>query len=68
MYSGTVTVSGLVVFKVKKIGSETRVGKIGESLLNIKEEISPLQIQIRKFVKWMAVIEIIIFLMICIFS
>ncbi|PRB06097.1 haloacid dehalogenase [Chryseobacterium sp. MYb7] len=68
VYSGTVTVSGLAVFKVEKIGSETRVGKIGESILNIKEEISPLQIQIRKFVKWMAVIGIIIFLMVCIFS
>ena len=68
VYSGTVTVSGLAVFKVKKIGSETRVGKIGESILNIKEEISPLQIQIRKFVKWMAVVGIVIFLMVCIFS
>lgn len=68
VYSGTVTVSGLAVFKVKKIGSETRVGKIGESILNIKEEISPLQFQIRKFVKWMAVIGGIIFLMVCIFS
>ena len=68
VYSGTVTVSGLAVFKVNKIGKETRVGKIGESILNIKEEISPLQIQIRKFVKWMAVIGIVIFLMVCIFS
>lgn len=68
VYSGTVTVSGLAVFKVQKIGKETRVGKIGESILNIKEEISPLQIQIRKFVKWMAVIGIVIFLMVCIFS
>lgn len=68
VYSGTVTVSGLAVFEVQKIGSETRVGKIGQSILNIKEEISPLQIQIRKFVKWMAVIGIIIFFMVCIFS
>lgn len=68
VYSGTITVSGLAVFEVQKIGSETRVGKIGQSILNIKEEISPLQIQIRKFVKWMAVIGIIIFLMVCIFS
>ncbi|WP_426482996.1 cation-translocating P-type ATPase [Chryseobacterium sp. R2ACT005] len=68
VYSGTVTVSGLAVFKVQKIGKETRVGKIGESILNIKEEISPLQIQIRKFVKWMAVVGIVIFLMVCIFS
>lgn len=68
VFGGTVTVSGLAVFKVNKIGKETRVGKIGESILNIKEEISPLQMQIRKFVKWMAVIGIVIFLMVCIFS
>lgn len=68
VFSGTVTVSGLAVFKVKKIGKETRMGAIGESILTIKEEISPLQIQIRKFVKTMAVIGIIVFLMVCTFS
>lgn len=68
VYSGTITVSGLAVFQVERIGKETKVGKIGESILNIKEETSPLQIQIRNFVKGMAVIGIIIFLAVCIFS
>lgn len=67
VYSGTIAVSGLAVFEVEKIGKETRVGKIGESILNIKEESSPLQIQIRNFVKLMAVVGILIFLMVCIF-
>lgn len=68
VYSGTITVSGLAVFEVENIGKETRVGKIGQSILNIKTEISPLQLQIRNFVKGMAVIGIIIFLAVCIFS
>ncbi|WP_374460935.1 cation-translocating P-type ATPase [Chryseobacterium taeanense] len=68
VYSGTITVSGLAVFEVERIGKETRVGKIGESILNIKEEISPLQLQIRNFVKGMAIVGLIIFLAVCVFS
>ncbi|MCC6290367.1 MAG: cation-translocating P-type ATPase [Chitinophagaceae bacterium] len=68
VYSGTITVSGLAVFKVEKIGKQTRIGNIGESILTIKEESSPLQIQIRSFVKLMAIIGIIVFLMICVIS
>lgn len=68
VYSGTITVSGLAVFEVESIGKETKVGKIGQSILNIKTEISPLQLQIRNFVKGMAVIGVIIFLAVCIFS
>lgn len=65
VYSGTVSVSGLAVFEVKKVGKETRLGKIGSSLSDIKEETSPLQLQIRKFVKTMAIIGIVIFLLVC---
>lgn len=68
VYSGTITVSGLAVFQVQKIGKETRVGRIGESMRTIKEEISPLQIQIQKFVKAMAIVGIVIFLLVCLFS
>lgn len=68
IFSGTITVSGLAVYRVERIGRETRVGKIGQSMINIKEEESPLQIQIRKFVKGMAIIGIIIFLAVCTFS
>ncbi|HEY8387737.1 MAG TPA: cation-translocating P-type ATPase, partial [Parasegetibacter sp.] len=41
---------------------------IGTSIADIKQEESPLQIQIRKFVKRMAVVGIIIFLLVCIVS
>ena len=68
VYSGTLVVSGLAVFKVEKIGAETKLGKIGKSIHDIKEERSPLQIQIARFVKWMAVIGIIVFLMVWAYS
>ena len=60
VFSGTLTVSGLAVFEVEKIGKETKLGKIGDSLQNIKEEKSPLQIQIEKFVKNMTIIGIVV--------
>lgn len=68
VYSGTVAVSGLAVFEVNAVGANTRLGKIGESVMGMEQEISPLQLQIVKFVKTMAVIGIIIFLMVCIVS
>src|SRR5690606_16166434 len=68
VYSGSLTVSGLAVFKVEKICSETKLGKIGQSIQDITGEQSPLQIQITKFVKWMAVIGIVVFVMVWIYS
>ncbi|MBW8360541.1 MAG: cation-translocating P-type ATPase [Weeksellaceae bacterium] len=65
VYSGTLTVSGLAVFKVEATGKTTRLGKIGESIIGIKDEKSPLQLQIEKFVKSMAIIGIIVFLLVC---
>lgn len=65
VYSGTLSVSGLAVFKVEAIGAETRIGRIGKSIAEIKTEASPLQVQIRKFVKAMAFIGIAIFLLVC---
>jgi Ca2+-transporting ATPase len=46
VYSGTLVVSGLAVFEVENIGAKTKLGTIGQSIQNIKEEISPLQLQI----------------------
>src|SRR5690554_1861764 len=68
VYSGTLVVSGLAVFNVEKIGAETKLGKISQSIQDIKEVHSPLQIQITKFVKVMAVIGIIVFLMVWAYS
>lgn len=68
VYSGTLVVSGLAVVKVENIGSRSRIGKIGTSLRQIQEEISPLQQQITRFVKAMAIVGLIIFIMICVYS
>lgn len=68
VYSGTLVISGLAVFEVENIGAKTKLGKIGQSIQSIKEELSPLQLQITKFVKWMAVIGIAVFLMVWAYS
>ena len=68
IYSGTLTVSGLAIFEVTAIGAGTKLGKIGTSILSIKKEKSPLQLQIEKFVKGMAIIGIIVFVMVCGFN
>lgn len=68
VYSGTLVVSGMAVIKVKKIGGETKLGKIGQSIDEIKEASSPLHTQITKFVKWMAVIGIAVFILVWGFS
>ena len=68
VYSGTLAVSGLAVFEVEKIGPETQLGKIGQSIHSINEERSPLYLQINRFVKNMAIFGTLIFLMVCIYS
>ena len=65
VYNGTSTVSGLAVFEVEHIGKETKLGKIGESISAIKDEKSPLQKQIEQFLKYMAIIGIVVFLLVC---
>jgi Ca2+-transporting ATPase len=61
VFSGTVVASGLAVYKVEKTGGATRIGKLGTSMRDIKEEPTPLQLQIKKFVKGMALIGIFFF-------
>jgi len=64
VFSGTLASSGLAVFKVEKTGTSTRVGQIGKSIADIKEEPTPLQKQIEAFVKGMALIGILVFLLV----
>lgn len=68
VYSGTLVVSGLAVFRVELIGGQTKLGRIGQSIHEIKEEFSPLHTQITKFVKWMAAIGGTVFLIVWGFS
>jgi Ca2+-transporting ATPase len=64
VYQGTIVAGGLAVAKVTAIGNLTRLGQIGASLQNIKEEKTPLQLQIKNFVRKMVFLGIIIFLMV----
>ncbi len=64
IFQGTSVASGLAIATITAIGSETKLGKIGKSLENIKEEKTPLEIQIGNFVKKMAIAGGIIFLIV----
>ncbi|AXG72815.1 cation-translocating P-type ATPase [Flavobacterium arcticum] len=61
IFQGTIVTGGLAIAKVTAIGSSTKLGKIGESLDSIKEEKTPLEIQIAHFVKIMVIIGAIVF-------
>ncbi len=64
IFQGTNVASGLAIATITAIGSETKLGKIGKSLESIKEEKTPLEIQIGNFVKKMAIAGGIIFLIV----
>jgi len=64
VFQGTLVISGLAVCKVVAIGKNTEVGRIGKHLEEIKPGISPLQEQIASFVRKMAIIGVVIFVLI----
>lgn len=63
-FAGTLVSSGLAVLEVTHIGNETQLGKIGKSLEQIKEEKTPLELQVANFVKWMAIAGAVVFLIV----
>ena len=64
VYQGTLVVGGLAICRVTAIGIKTELGKIGKSLEEVDEAPSPLQIQIKGFVKKMAIVGVIVFLIV----
>ena len=64
IFSGTTVASGLAIATIAAIGNATRLGKIGKSLENIKEEKTPLELQINNFVKKMAIAGAVVFLIV----
>ena len=64
VFSGTTVVSGLAIFKVIEIGNQTRLGKIGSSLATIKEEKTPLELQIGNFIKKMVFAGALVFILV----
>lgn len=68
IYQGTAVARGLAIATVTAIGNETKLGKIGKSLENIKEEKTPLELQIGNFVKKMAIAGTIVFVIVWIIN
>ncbi len=64
IFSGTIVASGLAITEITAIGNETKLGTIGKSLESISEEKTPLEIQVSNFVKWMAIVGAIVFVLV----
>ena len=64
IYSGTTVANGLAIATITAIGNNTRLGKIGKSLEEIKEEKTPLELQINNFVKWMVIAGAVVFIIV----
>ncbi len=61
VYNGTMVTSGLAVVTINAIGNETKLGKLGKSIEDIKTEKTPLELQINNFIKAMVLLGAIIF-------
>ncbi|MBP7516153.1 MAG: cation-translocating P-type ATPase, partial [Flavobacteriales bacterium] len=59
---GTQVVSGLAVYRVTAVGKGTQLGKISTSLAAIEVPPTPLQQQITRFVRNMAIVGVVVFL------
>jgi Ca2+-transporting ATPase len=61
IFKGTTVASGLAIITITSIGNETKLGKIGKSLESIKEEKTPLELQINDFVKKLVIAGAVVF-------
>ena len=64
VYRGTQAVGGLAVARVTAVGAATEIGRIGTSLTTIEEGRSPLERQIQRFVRNMAIVGAAFFLLV----
>lgn len=64
VFKGTTVASGLAIVCITYIGNETKLGKIGKSLESIKEEKTPLELQINNFVKKLVIAGAIVFVVV----
>jgi Ca2+-transporting ATPase len=64
VFQGTLVADGRAICKVTAIGAATQLGKIGKALQEAKTEDTPLQKQINHFVRMMALIGCIVFVMV----
>jgi Ca2+-transporting ATPase len=68
LYAGTTVLGGMVYASVFAVGNETRIGKLGLSIENIRKEKTRLQIQVNHFVKQMAVFGVLAFLIVTVLN
>jgi Ca2+-transporting ATPase len=68
IFLGTTVVSGLAIANITAIGNTTKLGNIGKSIEEIKEEKTPLELQINNFVKKMVIIGAIVFIIVWIIN
>lgn len=64
IFQGTVVMTGSSVAKVIAIGKQTSIGKIGQSLHNIVITKTPLQLQIKSFVRSMVGAGVVAFIIV----
>lgn len=64
VFDGTSVVSGLAICRVEAIGKNSALGAIGKRIESVEEEETPLEKQIRSFVRKMALIGIVVFLIV----
>ncbi len=64
IFMGTTVVSGSALAIVEKIGQKTEIGKIGQSLQEMKKEKTPLQIKLEKFSRKLTFVILIVCLIV----
>jgi Ca2+-transporting ATPase len=68
IYKGTMVLSGSATAEVSAIGKSTKLGTIGDSLIEIEEVKTPLQIQIKKFILSMILFGLLAFVVVCVLN
>lgn len=68
IYSGSSVSGGLAIAEITAIGNDTKLGRIGKSMESIQEEETPLEKQIRNFVKKMVLTGVIVFFIVWIIN
>jgi Ca2+-transporting ATPase len=64
IFKGTTVASGLAIATITAIGNNTKLGEIGKSLESIKEEKTPLELQINDFVKKVVIAGVLVFIIV----
>lgn len=64
IFQGTSVISGMAIATIIAIGSKTKLGMIGKSIESIPDEKTALELKLNSFVKKMALIGLIVFLLV----